>query len=170
MIRLEKFTKNDYASLIGWVDSEEMLMQFGGPLFTYPLTAKQLDDLLNDTNRIPFSVVSNETNRSIGHCEVTLSPGSAKIGRILIGEKEHRGKGLGQQIVRLLLEYTFADLQQEKAELNVFDWNTSAIKCYEKAGFVINPEKRLERKIKNETWIAINMIIDRDRWMALRKL
>jgi len=168
MIRLEKFSKDDYDDLISWVDSEEMLMQFGGPLFTFPLTSGQLDTLLNDRNTISFSVVSTESNRSIGHCEIMISPDSAKLGRILIGEKEQRGKGLGQQIVGLLLEYTFSILQQTKVELNVFDWNTSAIKCYEKVGFTINPGKKLERKIKDETWIAINMVIDREKWMALQ--
>ena len=169
MIRLEKFSKDNYDNLITWVDSAEMLMQFGGPLFTFPLSAEQLDISLRDTNRISFSVVNTATHLSIGHCEIYLSPDSAKIGRILIGEKEQRGKGLGQQIVSLLLEYTFSTLQQTKVELNVFDWNTSAIKCYEKVGFTINPGKRLERKIKDETWIAINMVIDREKWMALHR-
>jgi RimJ/RimL family protein N-acetyltransferase len=169
MIRLKKFCQNDYACLISWIDSAETLMQFGGPFFTFPLTAEQLDISLGDPNRISFSVVNTENSLSIGHCEIYLSGGSAKIGRILIGEKEQRGKGLGQQIVGMLLEYIFSTLQQTKVELNVFDWNTSAIKCYEKVGFTINPGKRLERKMKGETWIAINMVIDREQWSVSHK-
>jgi len=37
-IRLEKFGRENYANLIAWVESEEALMQFAGPLFKYPLT------------------------------------------------------------------------------------------------------------------------------------
>lgn len=160
-LRMEKFDIEDYADLISWVDSEETLMQFAGPLFKFPLTPEQLDISLNDKNRIAFKIVNNETNLSIGHAEIYLSGSITTIGRILIGDKEQRGKGLRPQIVDQLLKYIFYSLGRTKVELNVFDWNSSAIKCYEKVGFIINPQKKLERKIKNETWTAINMTIDK---------
>jgi len=169
MIRLEKFNRDNYANLISWIDSAEALMQFGGPQFTFPLTAEKLDISLSDKSRIAFSIISNETNSSIGHAEIYLSESSAKIGRILIGDAKQRGKGLGQQIVNSLLEHTFFKLDKATVELNVFDWNTSAIKCYEKVGFTINPDKKLERKIKEEIWTAINMTIDREKWIVLQK-
>ncbi len=53
--------------------------------------------------------------------------------------------------------------------ISVFDWNTSAIKCYEKVGFIINPNKKLVRIIKNEVWIAINMTIDIEKRVELQK-
>ncbi len=163
-IRLEKFGRENYASLIAWVDSEEALMQFAGPLLKYPLTAEQLDISLSDKNRLAFRVVDDETNQVIGHSEIYLSQNSAKIGRILIGDQQHRGKGLGQQIVRLLLDFSFTNFNIQLVELNVFDWNTAAIKCYEKVGFTINPGKTLERKVKEKKWIAINMRIERSRY------
>lgn len=159
LVRLENFGRENYADLISWIDSEETLMQFGGPLFTFPLTDEQLDISLSDPGRMVFTVVNNETNASIGHAEIYVSGTSAKLGRILIGDKNYRGKGLGQQIVHLLLQFTFSRLNKTLVELNVFDWNSNAIKCYETVGFVINPHIRLERKIKSETWIAINMTI-----------
>jgi hypothetical protein len=102
MIRLEKFGRDNYGDLISWVDSEETLMQFAGPAFNFPLTPEQLDISLRDKNRIAFRIDSNETNLSLGHSEIYLSEDSAKIGRILIGDVTQRGKGLGQQIVKLL--------------------------------------------------------------------
>ena len=169
-IRLEKFGRENYANLIAWVESEEALMQFAGPLFKYPLTPEQLDVSLSDKNRFAFRVVDDETNLVIGHSEIYLSENSAKIGRILIGSREHRGKGLGGQIVDLLLEYAFANFNVQLVDLNVFDWNTAAIKCYQKAGFTINPGKKLERKVKDKTWIAINMTIDKMRYGQLKQL
>ncbi|MFX7739664.1 GNAT family protein, partial [Acinetobacter baumannii] len=83
------------------------------------------------------------------------------LGRIIIGDKRLRGMGLGQQIVSSLLDYTFDVLGQNKVQLNVFDWNTSAIKCYEKVGFRINPEKNAERIINGQNWVALNMTIDK---------
>ena len=158
-VRLDKFDRKNYADLISWIDNEEILMQFAGPAFKFPLTPEQLDISLSDQNRKMFRIVSNETNLSIGHCEIYLSGNAAKIGRILIGDKEQRGKGLGQQIVNLLLDRAFSKYDKTMVELNVFDWNTVAIKCYKKVGFTINPNKKLERKIREETWTAINMTI-----------
>lgn len=170
MIRLEIFGSENYSDLISWVDSEELLMQFAGSLFTFPLTAEQLDISLSDKNRLAFRVVSNESNSSIGHSEIYMSEHSDKIGRILIANKEHRGKGLGEQVVNLLLEYIFLNSDKHMVELNVFKWNKSAIKCYEKAGFTINQGKELVRKVKDEVWVAINMTIDREKWNTLNKI
>lgn len=161
MIRLEKFSKDNYDDLISWIHNAEELMQFAGPAFTFPLNAEQLDISLSDEKRIAFRLVSNETDKSIGHSEIYLSENSAKIARILIGNKDFRGKGLCRQIMNLLLDQAFNIFGKEIVELNVFDWNTGAIKCYEKAGFKINPDKKLERKVNGKIWIALNMIIDR---------
>ncbi|MBL0135947.1 MAG: GNAT family N-acetyltransferase [Chitinophagaceae bacterium] len=168
MLRLETFDKDSYEELISWIGSEEELMQFAGPAFTFPLTKEQLETSVNDKNRFSFKVVNSITNVTIGHAEIYLTDHSAYLGRIIIGDKEQRGKGLGQQIVNLLLDFVFSTFDKTKVELNVFDWNVGAIKCYEKVGFVINPNKKIERQIKNEIWTAINMTIDKSRWQRLQ--
>ena len=61
----------------------------------------------------------------------------------------------------MLLDFIFSNLDRTIVELNVFDWNIAAIKCYKKVGFSINKNISLERKIKDSTWIAINMSIDK---------
>lgn len=165
-VRLKSFCKEDYPHLISWVDSAEMLMQFGGPQLVFPLTSDQLDDLVSDKRRIPFTVVDNDTGLAIGHCEVYLSGNTGKIGRILIGDKQKRGKGYGQALVQLLLHYCFNELNLDMAELNVFEWNLSAIKCYEKAGFSVIPDKTFERKINGKIWTAINMNLARANWKS----
>jgi len=168
MLRLEKFDENSYEELISWIGSEEQLMQFAGPAFTFPLTTEQLEISASDKNRFSFKVVNSKTNVAIGHAEVYLTDEFVYLGRIIIGDKEQRGKGLGQQIVNLLLDFVFSTFHKTKVELNVFDWNVGAIKCYEKVGFVINPNKKIERQIKHEIWTAINMTIDKSRWQRLQ--
>ena len=164
MIRLEKFDKADYPHLIFWVDSEEMLMQFAGPVFNFPLTVEQLDKSLHDANRFAFKVLEISTNSIIGYAEIYLTADSAFLGRLLIGEKKYRGKGLGGQIVTQLLNYSIINLEQTRSELNVFNWNIAAIKCYEKAGFMMNPGKISSRRIKDQTWVVLNMTLDKDKW------
>jgi RimJ/RimL family protein N-acetyltransferase len=160
MVQFAKFSDSDYERLISWVDSAEALMQFAGPAFTFPLSKEQLDMSLNDPSRIAFKI-SDKANEVIGHAEIYLTADSAYLGRILIGDPHKRGKGLGKEIVSFLVDYAFNTLNQSKVQLNVFDWNMAAIKCYEKAGFRINRDKQVERNVNDQTWIALNMSIDK---------
>jgi RimJ/RimL family protein N-acetyltransferase len=146
-----------------------MLMQFGGPNFSFPLTEEQLDRSMEDPNRFAFNVLDAETGHLIGHCEVYLLEDCAKLARIIIGNESQRGKGIGTQIIIALIEFVSANLNRPKIELNVFDWNLSAIKCYERVGFRINPDKRLERKVRDQTWIALNMVLDNNAWQDYRR-
>jgi RimJ/RimL family protein N-acetyltransferase len=159
MIKLEPFTKIDFNRLISWIDSEEDLIQFAGPGFTFPLTENLLDKYLENQNTNAFKVFETISNQTIGHCEIYLTETSAKLCRILIGEKSFRGKGFGLEIVRLMLEKSFNDFNCSLVELNVYDWNIGAIKCYGKAGFVINPEKSKTIEVNNKSWTSINMFI-----------
>jgi hypothetical protein len=47
MVKLEGFDTNDFQQLINWVDTEEFLVQFGGPVFSFPLTIDQLDEYIS---------------------------------------------------------------------------------------------------------------------------
>ena len=160
MIHLEKFDKKFYSELINSINNAKDLMQFGGPEFTFPLTDEQIDKTLSDENRIAFRVANISDGSTIGHCEIYFKDDSAKLGRILIIDKNQRGKGIGEQMVILLLEYILKNRKERNIELNVFDFNVSAIKCYEKVGFRINPDKKLLREVDGETWTALNMVLN----------
>lgn len=167
IIQLEKFDKESYDTFISWVDSAETLMQIAGPTLSFPLTKEQLDHSLADKNRFAYKVLDAGSNEMIGHGEIYVKEDSAKLGKIFIGEPKYRGKGLGQQLVQKLLKIVFIDLKQTKAELNVFDWNTRAIRCYEKAGFVVNPSLKFERTVNGKSWTAINMVLEKEHWQQL---
>jgi RimJ/RimL family protein N-acetyltransferase len=168
LIRIEPFEAEDFNRLIAWIESEEDLIQFAGPLFVFPLTVKQLASYLSDPNRKPFKVIRLDGNKVIGHAELYFGEDSiVKLCRILIGDKNYRRKGYGQQIVNELLKLAFSILTVRKAELNVFDWNISAIKCYEKVGFVKNEKISKVTLVKGNKWISINMSLNRIKWNQL---
>lgn len=165
MVTLEQFDENDFERLISWVDTEEMLVQFAGPLFSFPLTIEQLQEYKNDKNRHLFKVIEPDKH-VIGHAELFQSDDekTVRICRVLIGDKTKRGQGIGQQIINELLNISFVKLDKENVELNVYDWNISAIKCYEKVGFAVNPNKTFESEVNGDVWTAINMAIDKEHW------
>jgi RimJ/RimL family protein N-acetyltransferase len=164
MIYLENFEKKDYSELIDSVKNAKDLMQFGGPEFAFPLTEEQIDKTLSDENRIAFRVANISNGNAIGHCEIYFYDGFAKLGRILIMDKNQRGKGIGEQMVTLLLQYIFENRKERNIELNVFDFNIGAQKCYEKVGFTLNPDKKYLREVDGETWTALNMVLNLEEW------
>lgn len=86
MINLEKFKEADFNRLINWVDSEESMIQFSGPIFDYPITHSQLDIYVNTKNRLVYKVIDADSEEVIGHAElnnIDYKNNSAKICRIL---------------------------------------------------------------------------------------
>ena len=170
MIKLEKFTEQDFERLINWIDSEETLVQFSGPIFKFPLTKEQLNEYLYSENIISFKVKNLETNEIIGHSEIYKSENNeVKLCRILVGEENQRGKGFGKKIINELVKFSFEKLNAKKVELNVYDWNKYAIVCYEKTGFEMNPNKFSEIEVKGNKWISLNMILNKSKWEKLIK-
>lgn len=55
---------------------------------------------------------------------------------IFIGEQKVWNRGYGTDALRLILRHAFGNLGLNRVELNVFDFNVRAIRCYEKVGFV----------------------------------
>lgn len=162
MIKLEPFTENDFEQFIEWVDSNELLITIAGTYFSFPLTSEQLSRYLNDEKSYSFTIVDMDTNKVVGHAElVNMSNCLYKIDKLLIGDRKQRGKGIGQKVMQELVRYAFEGLNANTVELNVFDWNTSAIRCYEKTGFKINPAKTATFKADDKEWLALNMTINK---------
>lgn len=164
MIVLQTFTSGDYDRLIAWIGSPELLMQFAGPAFAFPLTHEQLNASLDDEKRRAFKVVDTSSGTAIGHAEIYETDSSAHLGRILIGDAAQRGRGTGQKIVALLLHIAFENMDRPVVTLNVFDWNGAAIRCYEKEGFVVNPATTMKRTVNGKTWTVLNMMLQKAEW------
>ncbi len=54
---------------------------------------------------------------------------------IALGEKDYWGQGYGTDATRTMVGFAFRTLNLHRVELEVFDFNPRAIRCYEKAGF-----------------------------------
>jgi len=166
MILFEKFEKSDFDRLISWVDSELFMVQFSGPIFSYPLTHDQLETYSSATNRLVYKVIHSSDHKIIGHAElnnIDLKNQSARICRILVGDKENRNKGYGKQIIKKLLQIGFEDLKLHRIDLGVFDFNESAINCYLSCGFVKEGLLRESYKVGDQFLSGYNMaILDRE--------
>jgi RimJ/RimL family protein N-acetyltransferase len=143
MIELHSFTRTDIEALIRWIDSPEFLMQWGGPRLSYPLDESQIGEILLQTagsepTALVFKAICSICQQSVGHIELSnidRNNKSARVCRVLVGPKSLRGRGRGAEMLRAVLRIGFEQLSLHRIELVVFDFNESAIACYEKAGF-----------------------------------
>jgi hypothetical protein len=72
MIALKSFGPNDFEKLMSWIDNEEMLVQFAGGIFSFPLTVEQLDTYVSDSSRHCYKVVELPDHQVVGHAELNF--------------------------------------------------------------------------------------------------
>jgi len=167
MITLTPFQEKDFQRLIRWIDNPELLITIAGNVWSYPLTVAQLQRYLDDAKSYSFNIVETPQDIVVGHAEIILAgDGTCKIDKLLV-DPSHRGKGLCPQVINKLLTYAFDKLPVHTVELNVFDWNTAGIRCYERSGFFFNQEKTQLFPSGDKTWTAINMSITKNRFLSM---
>jgi len=107
--------------------------------------AKEKEILMHlDQNDIIFAIIDKESNNPLGFCGLHNKNEihrSAVLG-ITIADKNYWGHGIGTEAVQLLLDFGFNMLNLHSISLDVFSYNTRAIKCYEKCGFKYAGKKR----------------------------
>lgn len=171
-VELRPFERNDFARLIGWIKSPDFLLQWAGANFNYPLDEAQLERYIQGSEgeqpiRRIFKAVDINTKAVVGHIElnnIDLRNKSAKVCRVLVGEPSLRGRGIGTQMIRKLLDIGFHQLSLHRIDLVVFDFNKAAIRCYEKLGFVKEGHLREVRRIGGEYWSLYQMSILEHEW------
>ena len=173
-VELRPFMTADIDQLIAWVPSADFLLQFAGPRFRYPLTREQLEGFLERSSgaeslHMPFAAMDAATRETIGHIQlvsIDRPNRSVTIGRVLVGPAELRGRGVGRQMVSAALRIAFEELNMHRVDLGVFDFNTSAIACYERVGFRREGVLRDHRRAGERYWSLILMSILEDEWRA----
>jgi RimJ/RimL family protein N-acetyltransferase len=162
MITLEHFQKKDFTQLIQWINNEELMMNWSGAMFAFPLTEDSLDWYLSDVNDIEksdafvYSVIENATGNVVGHISlggISKKNKSARISRVFV-DPASTGKGYGAAMVKAVLKIGFETLGLHRIALGVYAHNKGAIKCYQNAGLQIEGVYR-EYLLFNEQWWSL---------------
>ena len=69
-----------------------------------------------------------------------------------------RGQGVGSQMLQRISEFVFEQTGVSAVQLNVFDVNLPARKCYEKVGFVEDALAPNVFVFQNEQWGRCHMV------------
>lgn len=99
---------------------------------------EEYEKLRKSKHDVVFAIIDKKSNKMIGNAglyEINWLARHAEL-RIVIGEKQYWGKGIGTDIVRALVKYGFDNLNLNKVHLGCNADDKRANKCYKKAGFV----------------------------------
>lgn len=126
---------------------------------------KELEELA--AGFYPFSARALADDRLIGEIvlDVVNWPGRDAFVGLSIGRREDWGKGYGTEMMRLLLQFAFMEVNLRRVSLAVFEYNPRAIRSYEKAGF--RHEGRIRQFLNKEgrRWDMLCMSVLREEWM-----
>jgi RimJ/RimL family protein N-acetyltransferase len=130
---------------------------------------KQYEEMDKDAekrNAFNFAVRLKEDDRLIGFArlyriEWTHGTGSLQIG---LGDRNDRGKGYGTEALHMLLRYAFDELNLYRVAAATVEYNTGAIRFFERAGFVVEVRRRQAIQRDGNRWDAVMLGLLRDEW------
>jgi RimJ/RimL family protein N-acetyltransferase len=144
-VRLRALECRDCQAVLSWITSADALLQWSGPWdFRWPLDIGQLRrdlDRAGDHRRLYAAV--DDGGELVGHAMLTIQPDHrlGLIGRVLV-DPARRGVGAGTALMGALAAVAFDQLGLHRLQLGVYDFNTGAIACYQRVGFVIEGRMR----------------------------
>lgn len=139
---IKPYTSSDFKLLDAWVTDADLLLQFSGTDFSYPLTEEQIVEYCarHPDRRLYIGYTVNGVPFAFGEI-IPQESGYPRLARILVGEPMHRGQGLGRYFIRLLVRECKRLYNTDSVELFTWEKNYPAIKCYESVGFRFLPER-----------------------------
>lgn len=124
-----------------------------------------------DSARQIFIAVEKESKDPagmIGLYDIDKHNHKAELGSTMVGNKNMQGKGLATEMVELLLDYAFADLNMNRIYAYVLDYNQASIRVKEKCGFIREGTLK-EDHYANGKFCNVHLYgITRSRWLSLK--
>ena len=140
-IYLRLLSQEDLKDRVSWINDEDNIQTL---LFDWPTsiekTQKWFNNVLFDNSKLHLSIVDIETDELVG------MTGLLNIDRInhhaqlyiTIGNKKYRGKRLPDEVIPLVLEYGFSELEMNRIYLYTLPNNERGRHVYERNGFYLD--------------------------------
>lgn len=133
-------------------DAEAVRMYGGDTRELQPFTEADADRWYNAKRGDRFSWVIEVDTRCIGGVRLHSLNVADRRARLAIGidVPNLRGRGIGTETVQLLLRHAFETLGLHRVDLRVLAYNSRAIGCYERCGFVREGVERESARVGEE--------------------
>lgn len=134
-MQIRPFELSDFELLRSWVTDADLLLQFAGSGWQYPLEKEAIAAYREQHPGRCLYLGYDDAGLPVAIGEIiTGDHHSPRIGRVLVGPAAQRGQGLGKRFISALVaEYRKSGT--EPIHLFVLENNARAIRCYEQLGF-----------------------------------
>lgn len=139
VIRLRALERSDVPTFARWFNDPQVRRTL---MITDPLSLAEeeqwFEDQLRSENKIfGIEIPTDGSWTLIGNVGLTRMIWKDRLARagLVIGEKDQWGKGFGRDALRTLARYAFEEMNLHRLELEVFDFNERARRCYRSCGF-----------------------------------
>jgi RimJ/RimL family protein N-acetyltransferase len=138
--RLRAYTRDDLPLRTACLNDTE-LRRLAYPGILFPLRPEDEEKWYESLDprsdrQYSFAIESKEDSGYLGCCtvcEIDAKNRSASVGIFI--RKEQWRKGYGSDALRVLVGFCFEEINLNRVMLEVYSFNTAAIRCYEKLGF-----------------------------------
>ena len=169
-VRLAVFDPEKDAELMAKWNRDSLYSRLLGSEPATQWTPKQIREFFEKEQDIYlFMIHSLEPDRTIGLVDLSGFDWAARhawVG-IGLGEREDWGKGYGTDAMQVILRYAFTELNLQRVNLSVFEYNQRGYKSYLKSGFVEEGRLRGWMQRDGKRYDLIFMGILRSEWEAL---
>ncbi|MEJ2629808.1 MAG: GNAT family protein [Acidihalobacter sp.] len=132
---LRKPKGDDYPVIASWIGDAVACARWAGPHVTYPFAAQDLPEVLDMQERRSRVLGSADISQPLGFGQFrTIREGEVHLGRIIVASG-YRGRGLGKQMCRLLMQEATAETGVDVFTLRVYRDNPAARAVYMALGF-----------------------------------
>jgi RimJ/RimL family protein N-acetyltransferase len=158
---LKRYEDRDFKLLESWVTGPEMLFQFAGTEFTYPITKEQIEDY-RAKHPDRYFYVGYTDNVPFAFGEIIPQEHYPRLGRLLVGDPAMRGHGMGADFIRALISECNTLYGTDKVDIYVWEQNRAAIRCYQKVGFDFVPIQPFMLHWDNKAYNILKMTLVAD--------
>lgn len=143
---LREFREEDLELLRQWYNDKTVTRFLFRGAFPYNEESERAQNINYSRNsEVVFAVVAAD-GTTVGIAGIHCLNWLARNGefRVLLGNKDYWGKGIGTEVLQLITAYGFEVLNLEKVSLGVNEENVAAYKTYQKCNFTIEGTLRHE--------------------------
>ena len=159
IMEIRPYKSSDFYEIKTWICDTRTHAFWCADLMPYPLEKQSFENTFKNTDTA-FTAV-NDNNNPIGFFCLSFNAAvkETKL-KFIILAPELRGKGHGKEMLSLAIKYALEN-GAESVQLNVFENNIKAQKCYLRAGFTERASTQNAFCFNGENWTRCNMSINK---------
>ncbi len=132
-MKLNVATESDISRLMSWFPTERSIDIWGGPKFRYPFTPESFDEDVHWRDIATYCLVGL-SGEMLAFGQYYERHGRINLARLIVSP-DKRGRGLGKQLVAMLMELGRKNIPLQEYSLYVYKNNHPAKACYAGLGF-----------------------------------